>query len=278
MDQTKLKTSITEEDQRNFIKFGVLLKKDAKTIHDELVTALGRQAYPARTVRYWVQQIKDGRIDVSDQRGGAHNFHPERDERIARIKEQLDVSRAWSLSVLALKVNVPKTTLWELLTQEFGLSKKYGKLVPHLLSEDQREARVNVCYSNLVRYRRRRKLLDRTLAIDETWVLLYQPPNKDQQRFWLEKGAEAPRIVAQELRTKKAMLIFALDFEGVAFWHLCEEGQTVNSELYREVLAAKVPDWMERKGITKPILLHDNARPHKSAIVREFLVEIGMDT
>lgn len=137
-------------------------------------------------------------------------------------------------------------------------------LVPHFLSEDQKQTRVDVCYGNFRQVRRSPKFR------------LYSPVERDQRRHWLRTDEQGPSTVAPELRERKAMLIMAMDITGVAFWHLCEEEQAVSGQVYREFLAVNMPVWMAAKGVRKPMLLHDNARPHKAVMVREYLEETNI--
>ena len=53
---------------------------------------------------------------MKDQRGGARNFAANKDERVARIKNCLDNTRAWSSSDLAIMVDLAKDTTWLSLT------------------------------------------------------------------------------------------------------------------------------------------------------------------
>ena len=40
-----------------------------------------------------------------------------------------------------------------------------------------------------------------------------------------------------------------MDKNGIAFWHLCEEKQTVTSEVYKTFLETYIPIWMTGKEI-----------------------------
>ena len=62
MDPIQLQKSITDYDQRIFIKFCVLLNKSTRESHDLLSTVLGKAAYPYSTVARWVQSFKSGQI------------------------------------------------------------------------------------------------------------------------------------------------------------------------------------------------------------------------
>ena len=70
----------------------------------------------------------------------------------------------------------------------------------------------------------------------------------------------------------------AMDINGIAFWHLCEENETVTSELYRSFLETYIPVWMDGNRFKGPVILHDNATPHKSRIVTEFMLGNNFDT
>jgi len=69
------------------------------------------------------------------------------------------------------------------------------------------------------------------------------------------------------------MIIVGMDIAGVAFWNMMDENVTVTAEGYKNFLDEYVSDWCYQRGVEDPILLHDNARPHKSRIVGEFLEE-----
>jgi Mos1 transposase-like protein len=63
MNSENLKNSISDFEQRVFIKFGILQKKQASKIQIDLRKILGKSAYSKRTVRYWVQKINEGRVE-----------------------------------------------------------------------------------------------------------------------------------------------------------------------------------------------------------------------
>jgi len=69
------------------------------------------------------------------------------------------------------------------------------------------------------------------------------------------------------------MMIVALwKFEVIAY-QILEEGMTVDSITYLNFLEHLLLPEVTRKKFGRPIILHDNARPHKHRIVREFLEE-----
>lgn len=278
MNRIALQNSINDYDQKVFIKFCVLLNKSAKEIQDLLSNALNKTAYPYSSVTRWVRSFKSGRIDIEEARGGAHNIHLEINQRVDKIKGCLDESRNWSVRELALRTEIPKSAIYVIFKEIFDLSKILGKWVPRNLTKDQKEFRVIACRDNLLRYNRHKKLLNRTLAIDETWVSMYTPPSRDKAKFWLKPGEQLPILPQQEKHERKRMLIMAMDINGIAFWELCEEGSIVNAEVYKNFLERNIPNWMANNNIKRPIISHDNARPHIARIVTSYFDENNIDT
>lgn len=69
------------------------------------------------------------------------------------------------------------------------------------------------------------------------------------------------------------MMIVALWKKQIFTYEILAEGQTVDGIVYLNFLEHRVLPEVARRKIARPIILHDNARPHKHRIVREFLQE-----
>lgn len=68
MDNSELIKSVTDYEQRIFIKICVLFEPNAANIHRMLKKALGNNSYSQQHVRTLVKEIRDGRTDMNDQR------------------------------------------------------------------------------------------------------------------------------------------------------------------------------------------------------------------
>ena len=71
------------------------------------------------------------------------------------------------------------------------------------------------------------------------------------------------------------MLTIGIDNDSVAFRDVLELNQTMNSDRYKNFLEHYVSHWEAEKGIRLPVILHDNARPHKSNLVQELIAQKG---
>ena len=64
------------ELSRYYIKIRTILQIGPKTIHEELVTALGPSTSSSRTVTRWTKRFRQGREDVNDHRRSARlHYH-----------------------------------------------------------------------------------------------------------------------------------------------------------------------------------------------------------
>jgi hypothetical protein len=86
--------------------------------------------------------------------------------------------------------------------------------------------------------------------------------------------AKKPKV---SLKDWKVMLIVAFDVEGVAFWELLHQDETVTGDRYKQFLMDHLRPWLRRRNVRVPLILHDNARPHKSKVVMDFIRGVGWE-
>nr|CDJ87883.1 unnamed protein product [Haemonchus contortus] len=102
----KLRRSITEQGQREIIKWGVIQGKSAAQVHRETQQMDGMEFFK-RNVQKWVRMFKEGGTETSKGRGGAHNVHSAHEERVAEIKRRMAVRRDCTIVELARETGIP---------------------------------------------------------------------------------------------------------------------------------------------------------------------------
>ena len=85
------------------------------------------------------------------------------------------------------------------------------------------------------------------------------------------EGEEPDRVVSANIHGTKRMLIMSMDYNGIPFYKLRPERTTVSSAVYKEFLEKNLDNWLGARSSKFMWLLHDNARPHKAAIITEYL-------
>ena len=71
-EKENLRNTISDEEQRDFIKFCYLLDYSASVATSELKKALGNKALSKKTVSKWLIKFHNGEILAKDGRGGGH--------------------------------------------------------------------------------------------------------------------------------------------------------------------------------------------------------------
>jgi [histone H3]-lysine36 N-dimethyltransferase SETMAR len=183
----------------------------------------------------------------------------------------LNESRGYTIEKIAIETGIPSTTVYRIISQVLKMKKKLAKWVPYKLNEDQTYFRSEVCYNNLLTCRRNPNTIKRTIAIDESWIFLYTAPKGKDKKIWVTNEEPRPTIVSENIHNSKRILIMAMDYNGIAFWKLLGEKQYCDSRAYYDFINEYIVNCINYKNGPNPIILHDNARPHKSKLVANLL-------
>ena len=84
--------------------------------------------------------------------------------------------------MIAEELSINKDTVWSIITENLEMRKVCTKMVPKLLSEDQKQQRVTVCQDIIECLKDDPDLLRRVITDDESWIFEYDPKTKRQSR------------------------------------------------------------------------------------------------
>lgn len=258
---------------REALLFIFHLKKKATEAHQLLVNAYQNDAPSLRTCQDWYQRFKSGDFDVKDKdRPG----QPKKFED-AELQALLDEDDTQTQTMLAEALDVNQSTVARRL-HSLGKIQKEGKWVPYELTERQQENRKTMC-ELLLQRQQNKSFLHRIITGDEKWIYFDNPKRK---RSWTDPG-KAPKLVPKpNIHGKKVLLCIWWDQKGILYYELLQPGQTVNGDRYKDQLfelnqqlAIKRPEWASRH--ERPIMLHDNARPHVGQQVKNMLNDLNWE-
>jgi hypothetical protein len=101
--------------------------------------------------------------------------------------------------------------------------------VPKLLSQDQKDQRVENCSEFIAAVHRHFAMLDNIVTMDETMVSYHTPETKKQSKQWISKGKPGPiKAKVQASRTKQMILAF-FDNKGLFYSHIVARGIPINA-------------------------------------------------
>jgi len=223
-----------------------------------LQQAYGEDAISRTQVFGWFFRFKEGRTSVeSDPRSGRLSTS-RNEEMIAKVKTIVCNNRRLTVCEIADDCGISVDSCNAILTDDLHMKCVCAKLVPCLLTDDQREQ----C---------------QTIARD-----LFQRSCEDvEQQSSQWKGPMSPRPKkGRQVRSKtKVILLAFFHSEGIIHHEYAPDGQTITKEFYVEVLR-RVRESVCRKQPEKWrdgdwILHHDNAPAHISHLVQQFLAKHG---
>lgn len=162
-------------EQRWAIKFCTKLDKKAAETHELLRQAYGESALSYVQVTRWVKKFKEGQEGVEDDPRSGRPSTSQIDKNVSRVRNLLNVDRRMSIRLLADTLNIPKTVVHRIVTEELNMRKVCAKLVPKLLTDEPTANRVLIASELKLRVEIEPDYLNNVITGDETWTFEYDP-------------------------------------------------------------------------------------------------------
>ncbi|CAH2016206.1 unnamed protein product, partial [Acanthoscelides obtectus] len=154
-------------------------------------------------------------------------------------------------------LKISKTSIQKIVHEELGVRKLVSRWILHLLTEEQKAARVNCIVSG-----------------DSSWIYCYEPENKPQSAVWVFQGEEKPtKVIRSRSVSKKMVATFVSKTDDIATIPLNEQ-RTVTADWYTTICLPKVITKLRKINPERRIILHqDNASSHTARKTRQYLTE-----
>lgn len=264
-------------EQRTNIKFLAKLGRTPTETFEMLKAAYGDQTLSRARVFEWHKRFSSGREDVDDDPRPGRPSTSRNSDNVEKVKELVQSDRRLTIRMIADQLTLDKETVRLILVNDLGMRKICAKMVPRLLTDDQKTRRMTVCQDVLEQLAVNGKLLESVITGDESWVFQYDPETKRQSLQWKTPGSPRPTKARMSKSKVKTMLIVFFDHRGIVHHEFVPEGATVNQHFYKEVLQRLISrvrrvrhDLWETKSW---MLHHDNAPAHSAISVKQFLAE-----
>jgi histone-lysine N-methyltransferase SETMAR len=265
--------------QRAIIFF--LWKKGRKNseIVADLLEVFGTLAATKATVQKWVSRFKDGRESLEDDPRSGRPTTSVSDENVGRVEELVELDRRVTLRELSDQLGISFGSIQEIVSDRLGFSKICARWVPRLLGPMQKRDRVNHCRELLaLSWEYGEQFWQRIITVDETPLPFFNPETKAQSMQWHRPGEPRPVKAKTVASAGKVIVTVFWDCEGIILVDYLEKGRTINAEYYsnllkndlREALKEKRPGKLD----SRPLLQHDNARPHTARFTMATINEL----
>ena len=268
-----------QASQENF-RFYVFTewKNNAKAIdiYNKLRHAWNDQAPALSTIHRLIVAYRKGQGSLKDRPRSGRPRSSVTPATIETVRASITANSHQSLRDLANETDLSIKSVHNILRHELKLRNVCSVWIPHLLSDAQKQSRVNSAINIRRTLQNLQDLKSSRYAVeDETWINFIPTYTKAENRVWIPRDQKRPQVVRPSLTPKKTMLILAFTANKKFSIKTLPYGETLDSQGYIQFLQNTYNKWRcLRTDPIKPADLfwqHDNARPHVSKETKTFL-------
>ena len=119
------------------------------------------------------------------------------------------------------------------------------------------------------------RVISNLLTGDETWVHMFEPQRRADNKQWKRKDQKRPCIAKRTISSKKMLYAIFFNSSGQVVQVPCPSDHTITGRFYKNSVLKKVKEFYNKKqpskGWSGVHLLHDNASSNKCEVVKSFL-------
>ncbi|CAF1170428.1 unnamed protein product [Rotaria sordida] len=219
---------------RSYIETHLLLGLTVTQIHDELTTAYGQGYVSHRTVARWVHRFSNERKSIEDNPRSGRPIIVISQQNIDAVQNLVNDDPHISIDFIAIILGISYGSVDTILKQHFGLRKITSRWVPHQLTNEQRQHRVNICLENLQKIENGLWKLYDIVTSDETWIYHRKIKSKEQSKAWVKKDESPSTQVKIQQFEKKTMFVIFFMTNGPVLIHEVSFGASTNAIYYRD--------------------------------------------
>ena len=225
---------------RSYMKCRIRLNIDSKQIFNELCGIYGPQTISMRTVFRWVKAFKAGKFSVED------DTHPGRPKtsvtkaNIAAVKIVAEHDARLSVKDIASCTGISEGSVQTILKKCLDLRKVWARWVPHLLTEEQKTQCLKCAQELLKTYKGcNNRVISNLLTGDETWVHMFEPQRRADDKQWKRKDQKCPCIAMRTVSSKKMLYAIFFNSSGPVVQVPCPSGHIVTGRFYKNSVLKK---------------------------------------
>jgi AraC-like DNA-binding protein len=192
----------------------VKLGKTATETLQLLRDAYGDEALSWARVFGWHRRFVLGMMSMEDDTRSGRPSSSRNEDNVIRIRDMKREDRTVTVRMLADALHISKSTCHQILRENLGKQKLKASLVPHALTQDQKEVRASICADLLHEAQNNAMFINSIIADDESWCFQYDPQTKRQSAEW-RSTCRPSKKVRRQLSTTKTMIIVLFDARGI---------------------------------------------------------------
>ena len=221
---------------RMYIKNRSKLGYSAKVIFNDIQASFGDNAVSYRIVSRWTKKFQEGLESVENKPGTGRKVSNHTKNAEVKIKKLLEIDARYTSRELAKTTGISLSKVHFILKKRLCARKISARWIPHLLSDDQKRARVVYAKTMQKLYPNfdKKKVANIVTAGDETWIHFYEPQRKVRNKIWATKATKRPCIARRTMSVKKVMYAVFFSTQGPAIQIAVPKGKGDTGKFYRD--------------------------------------------
>ena len=196
------------------VKFCCKLGKNFTETFQLLNQAYGEDCISRTQCYEWFKHSKEGRMSVGEDPSPGRPSTSTGDDHVKRVRVVIRGNRHLTVREVADEVGISTGSWHQILTEKLQMCRVSAKLVPRLLTDDQKENHVEISQELLASANGNENFLKKIITGDETWVYGYDVETKMQSSQWMGKGSPRPKKAWMSRSKINVVLVVFFDWES----------------------------------------------------------------
>lgn len=250
--------------------------KESKEIFEELKLIYNKDSPNISFIYNWMKRFRLGYTSIQDEPRSGRPMNTEDGKYDKKLLKEINKNPYVSTLSLSKIMHSSMTKTRNYLKINLDYRMISCKWVPYIINEDQKKDRVEFCKKFLNVYGDIEKRITYNLVTgDETFLRYYDPLTGPQSKVWTKKGNEPQISTRKSIADKKIMVSVFFSRKGVEGITVLKSGEKATAKWYRDFcLDPLIQNWNNTHSTptsSKLKIHHDNARPHTSNIINEYI-------
>ncbi len=188
-----------------------------------------------RSIHKWINEFRNGRVNIVDKDRAFKKKTGHSPRNIRRVENFVAADRRVTLKEISIKSGLATSTIQRILRKDLHLSKRCATFVPAVLTDWHKQRHQDVCNFFTRLMHQNPRVFRNLVTMDESWIYVYDPAMKVQNKEWLRKDEPRPQVPRRTLATGKIMIVSFYDSKGMVYYEYVQRPQTVNQQVFRAI-------------------------------------------
>ncbi|VVC27584.1 Winged helix-turn-helix DNA-binding domain [Cinara cedri] len=139
-------------------------------------------------------------MSIDDQACSGQPTTARTNENVEKIQKIILEDQWQTIEEVVEKSGVTWSSVQRILSEDLGVRRVAAKFVPRLLTEQQKQGRVESCTSLKEEFQNDPNFFSKVITGDKSWCYVYDPETKQQSSQWKTPASPHPKKARQTLR------------------------------------------------------------------------------